>query len=298
MSAREWKRPHPSRSRDAIWHEVPRSEREIPVRVSPRRFPARSLEGEEIQERWLGWIRPAQFAKALVLATTITIAMGTVYYYNLFISLDQDVHTSLAQIDRELQRRVDLIETLLPPAFEYAALERQIFTDVAKLRARPSGTPAALEEILKAAPVAGESVLPPSGLNEVLGRLLAVSEQYPDMKSNTPFQLLMENLVEIENRLADERRKYNDQVNFYTTKTASFPGKIFAELFEFDEHALFTAEPRARRAPIVDWPLSGRRTASCEKPEACDLPPGPEPEREAPVQEGAEREEVDHGAPE
>jgi hypothetical protein len=91
-------------------------------------------------------------------------------------------------------------------------------------------------------------------LGDLLGRLVAVSEQYPDMKSGRPFELLMEKIVEIEDRLAAERERYNDSVNIYTTLTASFPGRLFASVFGFEAHTLFSADPNARPAPAVGWP--------------------------------------------
>lgn len=212
------------------------------------------------------WLHPVRLAQLLVCAAVITTALGTVYYYNLFVDLEQDVRTAVAQIDRELQRRADLTQNLLPAVFEYAALERHVFTEVAKVRAQMAGVandgaskklgkelgkvPGVIDLKAKLA-AAGTD---PFG--EVLKRLVAVSEQYPDMKSSAPFTMLMEKVVEIEDRLAEERKKYNDCVNYYTTLSASFPGALFAQIFSFERHELFSAEPEARARPVVGWPLT------------------------------------------
>lgn len=264
MAARDRESTYPTRIGFAARQEVLRSEHLVPVRVARRSGTSRNFAEDVYLERTSGFLSPLRIAKGLVTATIAMVAMGTAHYFNLFVRLDQDVHTALAQIDKELQRRADLVNNLLPPAFEYAALERQVFTGVAKVRAARPEFSRMLEEAARAASSTGESKvgaqiqgpIPLESLGEIMPRLLAVSEQYPDMKSVAPFELLMENLVEIENRLAEERRSYNDYVNFYTTKTASFPGKIFAELFEFHVHELFVAEPAARKAPKIEWPKS------------------------------------------
>lgn len=239
--------------------------------------PQRIDPDEEQQAPQFNAVRLAQL---LVAGTLISIAIGTVYYYNMFVDMEQNVNTAEAQIDRELQRRNDLIQNLLPAVFQYAELERHIFTQVATVRAQRNdirnetalaeGAGKQLLEKLAASGAKGmlsaeqiAELLPAAGvtggsLGQVLGRLMAVSEQYPDMKSSAPFKILMEKMVDIEDRLAVERGKYNDCVNLYTTHTASFPGQIFARAFGFESRQLFSAEAQARLRPRIEWPQRER----------------------------------------
>ncbi len=209
------------------------------------------------------WLQPVRLAQLLVVSALLITCLGTIYYYNQFVNMDQNVHTAMAQIDRELQRRSDLVHSLLPPAFEYAALEREIFTEVARMRTELGGVnaPHVGQAEVPDAPALSAPSLPELGtvskgepLAEMLKGLIAVSEQYPDMKASAPFKILMEKIVDVENRLAVERKNYNDQVNIYTTATASFPGRIFARLFNFEDHKLFKADRGAEVLPQVGWP--------------------------------------------
>jgi LemA protein len=187
--------------------------------------------------------------------------------------MEQDVTCAQAQVDRELQRRTDLVKSLLPAVYEYASLERHVFTEVAKVRAQLAGmlqnkaagldpeTMKQLEAQAGGAPKAGAKAAPVGAagagsdqLSAVLGRLIAVSEQYPDMKSSGPFNSFIDKVTEIENRLAAERQKYNDAVNRYTTLRSAFPGALFARIFGFEQYTLFRAEAGAEARPDVQWP--------------------------------------------
>ncbi len=251
-------------------------------RPAPRRMARRSRLPPQLQQHvgTPGQPNPVRIAQLLVAATLISIAVGTVYYYNLFVDMEQNVNTAQAQIDRELQRRTDLIQNLLPAVFEYAELERHVFTQVATLRAQRNddqGATASAEvggaQLLDQLAHGSLEGLPNAeqlgalfstgsatggSFGELLGRIIAVSEQYPDMKSSAPFKILMEKVVDIEDRVAVERGKYNDCVNRYTTLTASFPGHIFARLFGFGNRELFRAEAQARQRPQISWPQRER----------------------------------------
>ena len=274
------RRSTPARRQLAVRSRVPT--RVVPARESPLPRTDRNV--------LFGLADPVRLAQLLVAGALITTALGAVYYFNTFVDMEQDVHTAVAQIDRELQRRSDLVRSLAPVVLAYASLEHQVFTEVAKVRTQLSDPPeytapeAIPPETAPEAPGAGQAGMTaspadgtgagasagagssppgrfePGGLSsDPIGALLthffAVAEQYPDMKSSAPFELFMERLVEIEDRLALERKNYNDCVNAYTTIIASFPGKIFAHLFGFESAPLFRADAAARgavRAPLPE----------------------------------------------
>ena len=124
----------------------------------------------------------------------------------------------------------------------YAAHEKQIFTDVAEARSRLLGAkgPAEVQSANQ-------------GLGSALGRLLAISENYPDLKANQNFLALQDELAGSENRIAVERKRYNDQVRAYNARIRRFPGSIFAGLFGFERHGYFEAAAGAETVPTVKF---------------------------------------------
>lgn len=202
------------------------------------------------------------FSLMLVLFVAV-IVFGTVYYFNRFVMAEQNCQTALAQIDKELQRRTDLVRNLLPAVFEYADLERHIFTEVSRVRAHTADTAPknTLEELVESfgqtgslPPLEKLAGIDPGAVGEMLAQVSAVAEQYPNMKSSAPFQMLMERLVDIEDRIAMERKSYNDFVNLYTTLIDSFPGYAYAKMFGFEPMPLFSAQAGADQAPQVGRP--------------------------------------------
>lgn len=148
-----------------------------------------------------------------------------------------------ADVDVALQRRADLIPNLVETVKGYATQEADVFTKIANARAALSGarTPA-------------EKLAANSQLDTALSRLLVVVEAYPQLKSNENFMRLQDELAGTENRIAQERRKYNDTVQAYNTARDLFPANIVAGIFGFARNdAYFKAEPAARTAPKVDF---------------------------------------------
>jgi len=222
--------------------------------VIPARYPYPAATRRERGPVLAIWL-----ARLLVAGAVLTSLIGALVYYNRLVSLEQEINAARAQIDRELQRRNDLLQNLVPPVFEYADLERRVFTEVAKVRGE---LPGGLKDLLPSA-LDGQSLgSAPSGLTagadklgEIMGRLIAISEQYPDMKASAPFELLMQKITETEDRLATERQRYNVLVNQYVTLACSFPGAVFATLFRFEKHKpFFAVEPAASPTPKVRRP--------------------------------------------
>src|SRR5438046_7537476 len=134
--------------------------------------------------------------------------------YNTFVSQDEAIKAQWAQVQNQLQRRNDLIPNLVETVKGYAAHEESVFKDVADARSR-----------LLAAKSPEETIAAANQQTSALGRLLAVVENYPQLKSNEQFNRLMDELAGTENRIAVERMRYNEAIQSYNTKRGQFPSK-------------------------------------------------------------------------
>jgi len=162
--------------------------------------------------------------------------------YNQFVSLDEGVKAQWAQVENQLQRRNDLIPNLVSTVKGYAAHEQGVFEAVAESRAKLAGakTP---EDTIAAA----------NAQSSALSRLLMVVENYPQLKANEQFARLSDELSGTENRIAVERKRYNDKVQEYNTLRRRFPSNITATVFGFKEHPFFQAPAEAKQVPKVDF---------------------------------------------
>ena len=161
--------------------------------------------------------------------------------YNTFVSQDQAIKTQWAQVQNQLQRRNDLIPNLVNTVKGYAAHETGVFEAVANARAKLLGAGTREGQIEAAEQLQG-----------ALGRLLAIAEQYPQLKANEQFNRLSDELAGTENRIAVERRKYNETVQKYNTQIELFPNNIVASMSGFSRNdAYFKTDPGARTAPKV-----------------------------------------------
>jgi LemA protein len=162
--------------------------------------------------------------------------------YNKFVGLDQAVQSQWAQVQNQLQRRNDLIPNLVESVKGYAAHEEGVFKDIADSRAR-----------LLAAKTPEETIQAANQQTGALGRLLAISENYPQLKANEQFNRLMDELSGTENRIAVERMRYNERIQEYNTATKQFPANVTAKMFGFKEHPFFQAPPEATQVPKVNF---------------------------------------------
>jgi LemA protein len=151
--------------------------------------------------------------------------------YNMFVGLRNKVRNSWSQIDIQLKRRFDLIPNLVEVAKGYAKHEKDIFTAFAEARTmyHQSSESNNVELAAKAE----------SGLNGAISRLLAVSEQYPELKANTNFQTLMEELSDTEDKITYSRQFYNDHVMKINNQVEMFPSNIVASMFHFKSESFF-----------------------------------------------------------
>ncbi|QIH76332.1 LemA family protein [Macrococcoides canis] len=162
--------------------------------------------------------------------------------YNKLVDLDTEVGKYEAKIDTQLQRRLDLIPNLVETVKGYAKHEEKVFKDVSDARAKLAGANTMEEKAEANAQV-----------SSALGRLIAIQENYPELKADTQFTGLRDELAGTENRIAVARNDYNDIVTEYNKVVKRFPGSIVAGLFGFEKKEFFKADSAAKDAPNVDF---------------------------------------------
>ena len=162
--------------------------------------------------------------------------------YNEMVTLKEQIDASWAQVENQLQRRNDLIPNLVEVTKGYAQHEREIFEAVAEARSKLIGAGTRAGKIEAA-----------ENLNSALSRLLAIAERYPDLKANTQFARLSDELAGTENRIATERRRYNEAVRDYNTYIKRFPQMIVARVAGFGAEAYFEAPKEAQQVPKVQF---------------------------------------------
>lgn len=177
-----------------------------------------------------------------VIVILVLIVIFGVSQYNSLVGISENVENERANIDTMLQRRVDLIPNLVETVKGYAAHEKEVIESVSEARSKLAGA-GSMEE--KAAA--------DTELSGALSRLLMVVENYPDLKANTQFQTLSDELAGTENRIAVARKDYNDAVKIYNQKIRRFPSNLFAGMFGFDQAEYFTAQEGAEQAPNVSF---------------------------------------------
>lgn len=182
--------------------------------------------------------------KGLIITLVIValLALWIFSGYNSLVTLNENVDSKWSQVENQLQRRADLIPNLVETVKGYAAQEQNIFTAVADARSRLLGAQGPAES----AAANGE-------LTSALGRLLAISEAYPQLKSDANFRQLQDELAGTENRIAVARKDYNDSVQGYNTKIKRFPTNMLAGILGFDAKEYFKAEAGAENAPQVKF---------------------------------------------
>ena len=183
-------------------------------------------------------------ALIVIVVLIVIVLLWAVAQYNGLVRLRNLVQEAWRQIDVELNRRHDLIPNLVETVKGYAAHERAVFDEVTTARAAAAGPGAG-----PAQQAAQENVL-----NQALGRLFAVAENYPVLRASENFQQLQAELANTEDRVAAGRRFYNANVRELNTKIETFPTSIIAGMFSFTRAEYFEAEdPQVRQAPTVSF---------------------------------------------
>lgn len=178
---------------------------------------------------------------ALLLIIAILV-MPVFLTYNSLVAADEAVDSAWSQVENQLQRRMDLIPNLVNTVKGYAAHEEKILTEVTRAR-----------EKLMAAGSVTEKAEADQELSTALSRLIAISENYPELKADANFRQLADELAGTENRIAVSRMDYNNAVQDYNTKIRRFPTVIVAKLFGFEKKDYFKAAENAKETPIVDF---------------------------------------------
>jgi LemA protein len=186
----------------------------------------------------------ALIAVVVIIVLVLLIGFGMyVSVKNTLVSKNESVKSTWSQVDVVLQRRADLIPNLVQTVKGYAQQEQKVFGDIAEARSRllSAGTPA-------------DKIAANQRLDGALGRLLAIAENYPQLRSNENFLRLQDELAGTENRIAVERKRYNDTLQDYNTYVQQFPASMFASGMGFKpNNAYFTATEGSRAVPKVDF---------------------------------------------
>jgi len=191
----------------------------------------------------------------ILLIIVVAVVFWAVAIYNGLVALRNRFKNAFAQIDVQLKRRYDLIPNLVETAKGYIKHERETLEAVTRAR-NVAQTAAAAASAAPGYPAAMQALGAAEGqLTGVLGRLLAVSESYPDLKANQNMMALQEELSSTENKVAFARQAFNDSVMEYNTRRESFPANIFAGMFNFGPAELLQATESAeeRKAPQVKF---------------------------------------------
>ena len=188
----------------------------------------------------------------LVLAIVVVLLSGSYFSRRNQMAVKREaVNAAWAQVDVVLQRRADLVPNLVETVKGYAVQEQIVFGDIAKARSALLGAQTPADKIAANAQ-----------LDSALGRLLVIVENYPQLKSNENFLRLQDELAGTENRIAVERRRYDEAVQDYNTYLSLFPNTLVASVAGFKRNdAYFKTDESARQAPKVQFNYPGRQPA-------------------------------------
>ena len=166
----------------------------------------------------------------IILAVVAILVIWAVSVYNGLVTMDENVSGQWANVETQYQRRADLIPNLVNTVKGYASHEKETLEGVVEARKKAQGA-----------------------VTSALGKLLAITENYPDLKANQNFLELQAQLEGTENRINVARKNFNDAAQSYNTNIRRFPKNIFAGMFGFDKKAYFEAEEGSEKAPKVEF---------------------------------------------
>lgn len=185
------------------------------------------------------------------LAVIALLALWAISSYNGLVTMEESVNSQWANVETQYQRRADLIPNLVSTVKGYAKHEKETLEGVIAARSQATQikvdpndlTPEKLAEYQKAQ----------GAVTSALGKLLAITENYPDLKANQNFSELQAQLEGTENRITVARKNFNDAAQGYNTSIRKFPKSLFAGLFGFEKRAYFEAEEGSEKAPKVEF---------------------------------------------
>lgn len=184
----------------------------------------------------------------LIVIAVLAVIWG-VSAYNGLVTMDENVNTEWANVETQYQRRADLISNLVNTVKGYAAHESETLESV--IAARSKATQITIDPANLTPEKLAEYQEAQGAVTSALGKLLAISESYPDLKANQNFLELQAQLEGTENRINEARRKFNNVAKEYNTAIRRFPKSILAGMFGFDKRAYFEAAEGAQNAPVV-----------------------------------------------
>jgi len=192
-------------------------------------------------------------AVAVVVILIVIMISSLIGMYNNMVKLDEGVKEKWSQVENVYQRRYDLIPNLVNTVKGIAAHEKETFTAVTEARAKAGGTFNISDEVLNDPAMFQKFQQAQSGLGGALQRLMVVMEKYPDLKANQNFLALQDQLEGTENRIAVERRRFNETARYYNTYIKTFPRVLMANMFGFGEKQYFKSAEGAEEAPKVKF---------------------------------------------
>jgi len=198
-------------------------------------------------------MKKALIAVIVVVVILLIIVGKGIGTYNNIIALEEGVKAQWAQVENTYQRRFDLIPNLVSTVQGEANFEKSTLTEVMDMRSRMGGTVKLDESLMNDEAALKRFQEMQGSLGGALQRLMAVSENYPDLKSNKSFQELRVQLEGAENRIAVERKRYNETVQAYNTTIRQFPTNLVAGFAGASPKALFSADAGASTAPKVQF---------------------------------------------
>jgi LemA protein len=178
----------------------------------------------------------------LFLIVGVVVVSTFISHYNQIVTLNENVDVSWAQVENQYQRRLDLIPNLVETVKGYATEEKEIFTQIAEARSRIGGAQSPEQRVQAEDQLGG-----------FLGRLLMISENYPQLKANQNFMDLQKQLEGTENRISVERMRFNERVREYNLYIKRFPQRFYASVMGFEPKSFYEATEGAENAPKVDF---------------------------------------------
>ena len=187
----------------------------------------------------------------IIIVVIALLAIWGVTGYNGLVTMDENVSGQWSNVETQYQRRADLIPNLVNTVKGYASHEKETLEGVVEARSKATQmtidandlTPEKLAEYQKAQ----------GAVTSALGKLLAITENYPDLKANENFKELQAQLEGTENRISVERKRFNDTARAYNTAIRTFPRNLLAGMFGFDKRPYFESEEGADKAPKVEF---------------------------------------------
>ena len=220
-------------------------------------------------------MKPVTIILVVIAGVILLCALWFRGVYNGFVGLDEGVNSAWAQVQNQYQRRLDLIPNLVEVVKGYAAHEKEVFEKVAEARSSV-GKLLVTPDILNNPQTFQKFQEAQAGLSSALSRLIAVAENYPQLKANENFLALQAELSNTEDRLQTARRFYNANVRDYNRRVQSFPSNLIAAWFKFQEEEFFEVEEALRQAGAPQVNFTGPGPSISFGSEAGQAPAAPD----------------------